>query len=90
MSDKDLPEIDLYLKSIPIVAKTKKLGTIKCDISKWMLWMNGISLTAAWLNVETKEHIDVDYDKAVLSAFYTGPQAEKAADELGKLLPDDE
>ena len=90
MSDKDLPEIDFEIESIPVVAKVKKLGTIKCHISKWMLWIDGISLTAAWLNRETEEHIDVDYDKAILSAFYSGSQAEEAADELGKLLPDDE
>ena len=87
MPDKKLTEINLNITSIPIVAKTKKLSSIKCHISKWMLWIDGISLTAAWLNNETKEHIDVDYDKAILSSFYENSEA---AEELNKMLPDNE
>lgn len=87
MTDKKLPETNLDITSIPIVAKTKKLSSIKCHISKWMLWIDGISLTAAWLNNETKEHIDVDYDKAVLSSFYGDSDA---AEELNKMLPENE
>lgn len=87
MQDKKLPEINLDITSIPIVAKTKKLGTIKCHISKWMLFIDGISLTASWVNSETKEHIDVDYEKATLSSFYGDSEA---AGELNKLLPDNE
>ena len=86
MDKKTLPEIEMTITSKEIKASTPKLA-ISWKTSDWTLWIDGKHKYAAWFNFKTDGRIDVDYDKAVLSCFYGDSEA---AEELNKLLPDNE
>jgi len=81
----NIPEIELEMTSEEIKAREPKLGPWKIKTSDWMMWIDGIHGYAEWQNHVTNEHIDVDYDKAIL--YVRGDQ--EAVEELRKLLPDE-